>query len=206
LKFRKYYKSLFLGLVDMALVNAFIVYNAKRVSEGKPRLSHVQFMIELHAQLVNLHDGDLEMLDTPVEAAFENLSSVSQRHLITQSRDKRQGNTDGSQKLRQRTCKVCSLLREGTQRAAETTWCCSACHDHKGSAVYLCRQVRRAYNGANLSCFEIWHSCWRNGKALPKRKKRIRARRPTALDEEREGSQDDEGPHQPKRTRRSHAE
>ncbi|EGZ25318.1 hypothetical protein PHYSODRAFT_449404, partial [Phytophthora sojae] len=46
-RFTKYYKSLFLGLVDMALVNAYIVY--KKLCERKPHKdSHFNFLAKLH--------------------------------------------------------------------------------------------------------------------------------------------------------------
>ena len=168
--------------MDLALVNAFIVFNAKRVQEGKSKMAHVRFLATLQSQLITLHDGDLSRLETDAHAltALPSLHAVSQRHMLTQSKDTRKGNKDGSQKLRQRTCKVCSVLRASNQRARETTWCCSACKDHRGSAIYLCRQSRGDFREPMLSCFEIWHLRWRNGKLRPKRGRKLRARPPAS--------------------------
>ncbi|EGZ04376.1 hypothetical protein PHYSODRAFT_536540, partial [Phytophthora sojae] len=51
---KKYYKSIFLRLVDVAIVNAYIVFReaAKRM-DLKPA-SHAELLLELHAQLLQL--------------------------------------------------------------------------------------------------------------------------------------------------------
>jgi hypothetical protein len=51
LRFKKYYKSLFLGLVDMALVNAFIVYKYKK-EKDQDQCSRDMFLSLLQNQLV----------------------------------------------------------------------------------------------------------------------------------------------------------
>ncbi|KAE9028494.1 hypothetical protein PR001_g11722 [Phytophthora rubi] len=53
-RYKKYYKSLFLGLMDLAIVNAFIIYNARRAADGKSKVSHVSFMKQLHLKLCQL--------------------------------------------------------------------------------------------------------------------------------------------------------
>ncbi|KAE8995979.1 hypothetical protein PF002_g4871 [Phytophthora fragariae] len=53
-RYKKYYKSLFLGLMDLAIVNAFIIYNARRTADGKSKVSHVSFMKQLHLELCQL--------------------------------------------------------------------------------------------------------------------------------------------------------
>lgn len=52
---QKYYASLFWGLVDMAIVNSYIVYKElHKRRNAKPKLSHAQFKKVLHLQLLGL--------------------------------------------------------------------------------------------------------------------------------------------------------
>ncbi len=53
--FKKYYKGLFLGLVDIALVNAYIVYKAYEKAQGRAKPKHSKFLEVLHAQLLELN-------------------------------------------------------------------------------------------------------------------------------------------------------
>lgn len=66
--FRKYYKSLWLGLVDLALVNAYILAKLYAKAQGLPVPSHSDFLETLHGQL-------LEMTEESFQAA--NVSRVS---------------------------------------------------------------------------------------------------------------------------------
>lgn len=51
-KTRKYYKTLFLGLLDMALVNAFIVHRHYRKVNNRRPPKHFSFFEELMEQLL----------------------------------------------------------------------------------------------------------------------------------------------------------
>ncbi|KAI9984978.1 hypothetical protein PInf_004282 [Phytophthora infestans] len=51
-RFQKYYKSLFLGVVDMAVVNAYIVHAHVWEKERKKKMSHYSFLTTLHRQLI----------------------------------------------------------------------------------------------------------------------------------------------------------
>ncbi|POM71657.1 Hypothetical protein PHPALM_11741 [Phytophthora palmivora] len=62
IKYKKYYKSLFLGLIDLALINAYIVHNAGRASDGMRKLGHVKFMKQLHLELCQLREEGWEAL------------------------------------------------------------------------------------------------------------------------------------------------
>ncbi|KAE9244122.1 hypothetical protein PF004_g5807 [Phytophthora fragariae] len=57
LKYKKYYKSLFFGFLDLAIVNAFIVFNARCEADGAKKLSHVKFLKQLHLELAQLQDN-----------------------------------------------------------------------------------------------------------------------------------------------------
>jgi CDP-glycerol glycerophosphotransferase (TagB/SpsB family) len=55
---RKYYKTIFLVLVDMAIVNAFIVYREAQKKSGVPRADPAKFLQDLHAQMIELTAAD----------------------------------------------------------------------------------------------------------------------------------------------------
>lgn len=50
---------LFLGLLDLALVNAFIVHREHYRRIGIRDLTHAEFLTTLHAQLLCVKQGDL---------------------------------------------------------------------------------------------------------------------------------------------------
>lgn len=56
-RFRKYYKTVFLGLVDMALVNAYIIFREARKMVGEGA-DHAEFLAELQAQLLQVTSAD----------------------------------------------------------------------------------------------------------------------------------------------------
>ncbi|KAG6572627.1 Pol protein [Phytophthora cinnamomi] len=57
-RYMKYHRSLFLGLIDLAIINAFLLYNERRVVDGKPKASHVEFLKRLHLELIQLREED----------------------------------------------------------------------------------------------------------------------------------------------------
>ncbi|GMF41667.1 unnamed protein product [Phytophthora fragariaefolia] len=76
LRFRKYYKSLALGLIDIAIVNSFIVYREACKMRGEPPVDHADFITQLHAQLLAI--GPTEFADM-VSSTLESFSSSSNR-------------------------------------------------------------------------------------------------------------------------------
>lgn len=64
LVFRKYYKSLFLGLVDLAIVNSYVVHKEHHAAAGAQSLSHVHFLRQVHIILVQLQDDDKTAANT----------------------------------------------------------------------------------------------------------------------------------------------
>ncbi|KAE9109068.1 hypothetical protein PF007_g12403 [Phytophthora fragariae] len=56
--FRKYYKTIFLGLVDMAIVNAYIVYREAQKQRGEAPADHAKFLRVLQAQMLELTPAD----------------------------------------------------------------------------------------------------------------------------------------------------
>ncbi|GMF53712.1 unnamed protein product [Phytophthora fragariaefolia] len=176
-------KSLFLGFVDLALVNALIIFNHARAAANKTKLSHVAFLKQLHLELCQISAFDWEEL---LRSRGQNFTPTKQRaaavskHMPIQTVDTRRGNTDGSKKRRHRACKVCSLLKEKVT-GGDTSFQSSSCKlktidqktgEVKESPVYLCNKVKHSFDGQARTCFEIWHTCWRNGTFKPSRGKR----------------------------------
>jgi hypothetical protein len=170
---KKYYRNLFYGLFDMALVNALIVHRVYAKSVGETPKSHADFIIQLHEELLRLTSHDLdegEARDTtedievvpaqssahvPLASAYT--ISKSGSHSLCKSMDKA---PSGLPKYR--ACKVCSILKT----PSTTRFYCPDCSDDRGR-VYLCKDIRRVDEGNSVSCFNIWHSVWKNGEQLP---------------------------------------
>ncbi|GMF44964.1 unnamed protein product [Phytophthora fragariaefolia] len=58
-RFRKYYKSLVLGLIDLAIVNGYIVHKAYHNDKMSRLLTHVKYMKKLHLQLYQVQASDI---------------------------------------------------------------------------------------------------------------------------------------------------
>jgi hypothetical protein len=59
LRFKKYYKSLALGLIDLAIVDGYVVHKAYHKNKESQPLTHVKYMIKLHLQLTQLQATDM---------------------------------------------------------------------------------------------------------------------------------------------------
>jgi hypothetical protein len=187
-RFRKYYKTIFLGLVDMAIVNAFIIHReAKKQAKMKP-WTHAEFMRELQKNLLAVDEGDFSgdlsvnaYLSSPmVERPLRVLKSVPASHSTAQCTETRT-TTQGDRvttKLRQFACKVCSVLKGERVKALETTFYCVECSVTAGGRVYLCNRVRQHDPQVtnHATCNQIWHKLWANGTILPTQTKNIRMR------------------------------
>ncbi|EGZ05821.1 hypothetical protein PHYSODRAFT_416788, partial [Phytophthora sojae] len=57
-------------------------------------------------------------------------------------------------KRRQRSCKVCALLRTEKKKSFATTYFCERC-SVDDAKCWLCNKIRREYNGVAKPCFEI---------------------------------------------------
>ncbi|ETK88607.1 hypothetical protein L915_07162, partial [Phytophthora nicotianae] len=202
IKYKKYYKSLFLGLVDLAVINSYNIFNAARAARNLPKMSHVKFAKELHLELTLLREEDWDALQSderlqltpyiPSRAASRCLAE----HKPLLNDDWRPGNNNLGRKRRTRACKVCSLLK-GTDdvRGGDSSSYCTKCRLQTASKkpkawrVFLCDKKRHAWNGELMSCFDIWHRAWRNGTLLPRgnTKRQIRARTPAARNGNGEG-------------------
>ncbi|KAG3204396.1 hypothetical protein PC129_g22589 [Phytophthora cactorum] len=83
--FRKYYKTIFLGLVDMAIVNAYTVYRETQKRNGRPSAGHAEFLRVLQAQMLELSAADFadQMLSPGPPAPGERVRAVPSEHKLT---------------------------------------------------------------------------------------------------------------------------
>eukprot|EP00644_Phytophthora_capsici_P004402 jgi/Phyca11/109644/e_gw1.17.629.1 len=178
--YRKYYKSLFLGLVDLAITNGFIVHRAYCKMKKTKAMTHVQYMCKLHQQLIGLSEDDMYeentfLPDILVEEEVFPDTEIS-NHSPKQNDDWR--DHSGQRKRVQKNCKVCAMRTEG-KRGATTTYFCENC-DFVGP-IYLCVKPKWLESNKMMSCWDIWHKVYKNGKEIPeamKTKIRVRAPKP----------------------------
>ena len=170
-RYAKYYKMLFLGLFDMALVNSYIVHREYCQSVGEKPLSHALFRTRLHEQLLELTPAkfaDVQPRDvsSDILVGSPGFTGTVTAHTIAISNE-----TKPSGGYRFRVCKVCSIVNSqaGVATGLDTSttvfttrWYCKECSTDK-SRVYLCNNVRRDQVGNQLTCFQTWHQVWKNG-------------------------------------------
>jgi hypothetical protein len=176
IRFRKYYKSIALGLIDI-IVNMFIIHTTTAKKNGRTPLTHGQFRSLLSQQLCELSMDDLltDANDYGIEGPDDDGSSndgddildelqgaplyvPSTEHILLTTLERK---PDG--KLNGKSCTVCSYLRsaERIERTRQTvTYCkqCTANHvNHQ--CVFLCTKPRFLLGG--LSCSEFYHNVWK---------------------------------------------
>lgn len=113
-RFQKYYKSLYLGLVDMVLVNCFITRNLILKKRRQPALQHHSFFTSMQAVLIAMAQEDFTTDRRRIQAPARSVGVVaSTAHITTQANDYRVSGTtpDSIKQKRQRACKVCSILK-----------------------------------------------------------------------------------------------
>lgn len=197
-----------LGLVDMALVNAYIIY--RRV-HAERTATHAEFMRLMQLSLLSVgavdFEGDLSvaaLTDSPVPPSPTPRYTLPARHTTKQVdvyRVTRGKHGKDTKKRRQYGCKVCSLLRPG-KNPWETTFYCVECTEARSSGaldyctnaqgkLYLCQKVRQHDPNAatnSATCSQIWHDLWRCGASIPPGLKTIRLRAPSRAGPQRSGS------------------
>ena len=163
LRWKKYYKTLFFGLVDMALVNAYIVHCQYCKSIGEKPMSHPNFRLALHEQLINLTSDDMRDAPTPASSTTCVGSSPFAGASVTTHQLEVCDDKQPSGRQKYRVCKVCSILQTDPQKpVSKSKAYCVQCSTEK-TRVYLCDRNRRTIEGNHMTCFQIWHQLWRNG-------------------------------------------
>ncbi|ETI57068.1 hypothetical protein F443_00576 [Phytophthora nicotianae P1569] len=137
-KFKKYYKSLFLGVVDMGLNQL------------------LQLKLEDFGDVVATPPPSGQKRKRPQLQLTPAVEQSNDWVIVT-----------GVQKRRQRLCKVCALLRADCKKISfATTFFCKRC-SIDDAKCWLCNKIRRQYKGVAKTCFEIWHDDFDCGQNLP---------------------------------------
>ncbi|POM69800.1 Hypothetical protein PHPALM_13889 [Phytophthora palmivora] len=161
-------KSLVLGLIDLAIVNGYIVHKAYHKQKSSRPLTHVKYMKKLHLQLSQLQASDMYEGNTfgthesSQGASIPGSGGRQTTHAVHQLDEWR--NTTTQPKRRQRACKVCSLLRVAVKRATTASFFCQECSST--GPMFLCMKPCRQIRGVAMTCWDIWHREWMNGKLV----------------------------------------
>ncbi|KAG3144897.1 hypothetical protein PI126_g13959 [Phytophthora idaei] len=178
-KFVKYYKSLFLGFIDLVLVNAYISHKKTAAITGTAAMTRGEWYGVLQNQLLQLKAEVFVGVSAtpPPSNQTRRRAPVRITHQVEQCED--WVIVSGVQKRRQRPCKVCALLRTDKNRKSfATTFFCERC-SIDDAKCWLCNKIRRQYKGVAMTCFEIWHDDFDCGQTIPSvLGKRIVLRRP----------------------------
>ncbi|KAG6572707.1 uncharacterized protein IUM83_18725 [Phytophthora cinnamomi] len=178
-RLQKYYKSLFLGFLDLAMDNAYLSHKEACKPNGTTAMKRGEWYSVLQNQLLQLKAQDFQGITvTPPTRSGKRVRKRTgpEGHSLAQFDD--WVTVSGVQKRRQRSCKVCALLRGIRKKSFQTTYNCESC-SLDGAMSYLCQKARREYKGAVKTCFQIWHEDFECGLAIPTTLgKRVVLRRP----------------------------
>ncbi|ETN09747.1 hypothetical protein PPTG_22826 [Phytophthora nicotianae INRA-310] len=165
-KCKKYDKAIFLGLVDVAIVNAYIVYREAQKSRNGKSLTHAEFLTQLQAQMLDLTEEDFAERQPQVGGSGEILSALPADHVPRENPDYQEIN--GQRKRRQRQCKVCSNRKRSIGERRATKYYCPGCSPSEKTRTYLCNKVWPHWKNNTLTCHQIWHHQWKNGAERPR--------------------------------------
>jgi hypothetical protein len=179
MRFKKYYKSVALGLIDVGLVNMYITHREVSKARGKTPMTHGAFRRLLSQQLCDMSNEDFENDDNPADEYEEyvqdeqvdqgvmhasnefNVAPVykpTTEHIMVQTEEIRSGN-----KLNARSCFVCSWLKSKGKldRTRQTTTYCKQCSlkNVQTRKVFLCMKSRAILGG--LTCCAYYHDVWK---------------------------------------------
>jgi hypothetical protein len=178
-RFTKYYKGLFLGFLDLALVNGERVPDLQRGGQDQGHRLDEALGVVQQNQLLQLKAKDFVGVKDATPAASRQKrrrTPVRLAHALEQSED--WVTVTGVQKWRQRSCKVCALLRTEKKKSFATTFFCERC-SIDNAKCWLCNKIRRDYKGVAKTCFEIWHDDFGAGQDISASLgKRVVLRRP----------------------------
>ncbi|KAG4054282.1 hypothetical protein PC123_g10592 [Phytophthora cactorum] len=156
-KYKKYYKALFLGLVDIANVNAYIVYReAQRKREGKADI-HAEFLMQLQAEMLDMKKDDFAQRPPPDDEGESIPRSLSADHVPRENLDYQIVNDNAS-------------AVNGNARSARTESAASESVKPANNMcrTYLCSKVWPHTKTNTLTCHQIWHFQWNNGTNRPR--------------------------------------
>lgn len=189
-RFQKYYKAIFMGFLDLVIMNCYVTHVKCTKDQGKKPTTRSALMTELHIQLIKQAQTDFAQ-DEP---AAPTSASSGPHHTITQNQQFR---VSGNQRMcRRNACKVCSIkFRAKRPMSNETSWFSEQCSEDD-MRLFLCNTIR-ASQGNTKTCFDIWHQDWKckvpatastaiQMRLTTAQRKKKRVRRSLHLDEEEE--------------------
>ncbi|POM63326.1 Hypothetical protein PHPALM_21298 [Phytophthora palmivora] len=148
-KFRKYYKSLFLGLLDLALVNAYITHKEGAKIKKTVVMKRSEWFCVLQNQLLQLKAEDFVGVEatSPLVSQKRKRTTTRLTHGLQQSED--------------------WVVVSGVQKRRQSAKC------------WLCPRICREYKGVGKTYYDIWHEDFGAGEAIPASiGKRVVLRRP----------------------------
>ncbi|ETP36917.1 hypothetical protein F442_15218 [Phytophthora nicotianae P10297] len=153
-----------MGLIDVAIVNAYIVFReAQKRFDARP-ISHAEFLLKLHANMLDLDERSFTDQAPPTDIDSEAFAPMV-GHEAQESPDYQIVN--GVRKRRQRQCKVCSLLKRRIGKRRATKYYCPTCSPSEKARTYLFQKVWKHFPGNTMTCSQIWHYKWENGTKRP---------------------------------------
>ena len=158
-----------MGLIDVALVNMYVLHTESYAKAKKKPLTHAEWRRSLSSQLIEVGQ---EVLDDAHQYGVEeedeqNIEPVhvptKNQHYLVRTKEMRGPGTVRAQ-LKQRSCRVCAWLRVTGKipRNRDTTTFCKKCTDEKERSepsVFLCGTPRAELGG--LSCYAYYHDVWK---------------------------------------------
>eukprot|EP00644_Phytophthora_capsici_P003017 jgi/Phyca11/102831/e_gw1.7.965.1 len=165
-KCKKYFKAIFLGLVDVAIVNAYIVYREAQKNRGARQFTHAEFLTQLQAQMLDLTKEDFDQRQPQVDGVNLVTRSMPAEHVPRENPDYQIVN--GQRKRRQRQCKVCFNRKRSVGERRATKYYCPGCSPSEKARTYLCNKVWPHVKNNTLTCHQIWRLQWNNGKDRPR--------------------------------------
>nr|CAI72337.1 hypothetical protein PI49.0450 [Phytophthora infestans] len=122
---------------------------------GTPAMSRGDWFCILQNQLLLLKAADFAGVDVtpPANSQKHRRTPVRLSHALEQSED--WVTVSGVQKRRQRSCKVCALLRSNPkQKSYATKFICERC-SVDSAKCWLCNTIRHSFKGEAKTCFAI---------------------------------------------------
>eukprot|EP00644_Phytophthora_capsici_P005945 jgi/Phyca11/82175/gw1.2.1247.1 len=121
---------------------------------GTPVMKRDDWYCLLQNQLLQLKAQDFAgVVATPPTGQKRRRAPVCHTHALEQSED--WVTVSGVQKRRQRSCKLCALLRTNAcKKSFATTYFCERC-SLDDAKLWLCNKIRREFKGVAKTCFAI---------------------------------------------------
>ncbi|KAG2912125.1 hypothetical protein PC129_g4403 [Phytophthora cactorum] len=166
-KCKKYYRAVFLELVDMEVVNAYIAYREARKKKGANSITHAEFLKHLQAQMLELTEEDYAQRLPQADA-----ENVLARTLLQNTCHMRTLTTKlstGSESAASANAKFAPTESEAWVNVKlQSTIAQDTVHPTKHGTTYLCNKFWTHYKKNTLTCPQIWHFLWNNGKDRPR--------------------------------------